>query len=229
MKNLLKENEVLDDLQLNNLMIIQNKNNYRFTSDSVLLSNFVKVGHKDIVVEFCSGSGVISILVNEKYKPKNIIGFELQSELCEMSNRTLLYNNITNIKFINKDLSLAYEDVGNGKVDVLICNPPYYIMPEDNSNINKKYMLTKYEVSTSLNDIFNSANKILKYSGKFFMVHIPSRIQEIMSVAKKYNFICKKLQFLYPNNKKELSHLILCYFTKGGNNGCDVIKPNILK
>ena len=97
MKNLLKENEVLDDLQLNNLMIIQNKNNYRFTSDSVLLSNFVKVGHKDFVVEFCSGSGVISILVNEKYKPKNIIGFELQSELCEMSNRTLLYNNITNI------------------------------------------------------------------------------------------------------------------------------------
>lgn len=228
MENLLKENEVLDDLQLNNLMIIQNKSNYRFTSDSVLLSNFVKVGHKDFVVEFCSGSGVISVLVNEKYKPKNIVGFEIQKELCEMSNRTLLYNKIKNINFINKDLSLAYEDIGIGKADVLICNPPYYILPNDNSNINKKYVLAKYEVSTSLKDIFKSAEKILKYSGKFFMVHVPSRLQEIMSIANEHNFICKKLQFLYPNNKKELSHLVLCYFTKGGNNGCNVIKPNIL-
>ncbi|MBR1985188.1 MAG: methyltransferase, partial [Clostridia bacterium] len=153
----LKENEVLDDLQLNNLMIIQNKMDYRFTSDSVLLANFAKAGRKDFVVEFCSGSGVISILLNEKCKPKKVIGFELQPQLCEMSNRSLKYNKIENINFVNKDLSLAYEDVGVGKVDVVICNPPYYVLPENQTNINKKFKLTKYETSTNLEDIFASA------------------------------------------------------------------------
>ena len=228
MNNFLKENEVLDDLQLNNLMIIQNKNNYRFTSDSVLLANFAKAGHKDFVVEFCSGSGVISILLNEKCNPNKIIGFEYQKDLCEMSNRSLQYNNIQNVSFLNKDLSLAYEEVGVGKVDVVVCNPPYYVMPENKSNINEKYLLTKYENTTNLQEIFKSANKILKYSGKLFMVHVPSRIQEILAFAMENNFICKKIQFLYPNNKKELSHLMLLYFIKGGNNGCDIIKPNIL-
>ena len=223
----LKENEVLDDLQLNNLMIIQNKMDYRFTSDSVLLANFAKAGHKDFVVEFCSGSGVISILLNEKCKPKKVIGFELQPQLCEMANRSLKYNKIENINFVNKDLSLAYEDVGVGKVDVVICNPPYYVLPANQSNINEKFKLTKYETSTNLENIFASANKILKFSGKMFLVHISSRLQEILSVAQKYDFIAKKIQFIYPTEKK-LSHLVLIKFVKGGKLDCEVLKPNIL-
>lgn len=223
----LKENEVLDDLQLNNLMIIQNKMDYRFTSDSVLLANFTKAGHKDFVVEFCSGSGVISILLNEKCKPKKVIGFELQPQLCEMSNRSLKFNKIENINFINKDLSLAYEDVGVGKVDVVICNPPYYVLPENQTNINKKFKLTKYETSTNLEDIFASANKILKFSGKMFLVHISPRLQEILSVAQKYDFIAKKIQFIYPTEKK-LSHLVLIKFVKGGKLDCEVLKPQVL-
>ena len=223
----LKENEVLDDLQLNNLMIIQNKMDYRFTSDSVLLANFAKAGHKDFVVEFCSGSGVISILLNEKCKPKKVIGFELQPQLCEMSNRSLKYNKIENINFVNKDLSLAYEDVGEGKVDVVICNPPYYVLPENQTNINKKFKLTKYETSTNLEDIFASANKILKFSGKMFLVHISSRLQEILSLAQKFNLIAKKIQFIYPTENKT-SHLVLINFVKGGKLACEVLKPQVL-
>ena len=229
MEEILKENEVLDDLQLNNLMIIQNKEKYRFTCDSVLLSDFAKVGSKDTVVEFCSGSGVISILINEKYHPKKIIGFEIQSDLCDMACRSLTYNKIENIYFVNKDLKLAVEEVGFGKTDVLVCNPPYYTLPkQDIENIKEKYRLTKYEVSTNLEEIFDSAEKILKFSGKFFMVHVPSRLQDIMTIATKHHFICKKVQFLYPNDKKELSHLVLFLFTKCGNAGCNVIKPKIL-
>ena len=38
----LKENERIDDLELNNLKIIQNKNGFCFGMDSVLLSDFAK-------------------------------------------------------------------------------------------------------------------------------------------------------------------------------------------
>ncbi len=225
--NILKENEVLDDLQLNNLFIIQNKKDYCFTSDSVLLSNFVKVGYKDNVVEFCSGSGVISILVNEKYKPKSIVGFEIQPQLCDMSNRTLKYNNINNVKFLNDNLSNAINFVGNEKTDVLICNPPYFTCSNMNEQTKEKFKITKYELCTNLEEIFISAQKILKFGGKFFLIHISSRVQEILYLAQKYNFFCKEMQVVYPN-KNKISHLTMFYFTKKGKPECKILSPIVL-
>ena len=90
-ETLLKSGDVLDDLQLNNLKIIQNKKHYCFTSDSVLLSNFVKTGPKDNVLELCSGCGVISILVNEKCKPKRVVGIELDKILFDIALSLYLY------------------------------------------------------------------------------------------------------------------------------------------
>jgi len=221
--NLIKDGEVLDDLQLNNLQIIQNRNLYCFTSDSVLLANFIDVKKNDFVVEFCSGSGVISILVNEKKNPKKIIGFELDSELCDMSNRSLKYNGIKNIDFINCNLNKAHKFLDK-PADVLIANPPYFILKKD-EKINAKYLNAKYETSTSLAELFKSASKILKYSGKFYLEHTPTRIQEVLSVAFKNNFILKKIQFVFPKGKSKNARLVLMMFSKFGNNGCDVLEP----
>ena len=64
----LKDTERLDDLQFNNLQIIQDKTGYLFTSDAVALANYVKPCINAKVVELCSGSGVISMLINAKNK-----------------------------------------------------------------------------------------------------------------------------------------------------------------
>lgn len=221
--NLLKQDEVLDDLQLDNLQIIQNRKLYCFTSDSVLLANFVEAKKNDLVVEFCSGSGVISILLNAKKHPKQIIGFELDSSLCDMSNRSLKYNKIENIKFLNCNLNNAYK-VLQKPADVLVANPPYFLLKKD-EKINEKYLNSKYETTTSLSEIFKSANKVLKYSGKFFLEHTPSRVQEVLFEAQKNNFVLKKIKFVYPKGKSKEARLVLMMFTKFGNPGCDVLEP----
>lgn len=221
--NLLKKDEILDDLQLDNLQIIQNRNLYCFTSDSVLLANFVDCKKSDFVVEFCSGSGVISILVNAKKHPKLIMGFELDEVLCEMSNRSLQYNKIENINFINKNLNEAHK-ILQKQADVLVVNPPYFILKKD-EKINEKYLNAKYETTTSLSEIFISASKVLKYSGKLYLEHTPSRIQEVLAEAQKNNFILKKIQFVFPVGKSKKARLVLMMFTKFGNPGCDVLEP----
>ena len=63
---MLSKDERLDDLQINNKFIIQNKNEYCFTSDAVQLANFAKVKPNDRVVDLCSGSGVIGVLIQTK-------------------------------------------------------------------------------------------------------------------------------------------------------------------
>lgn len=225
MEDLLLNGEVVDDLQCDGLKVIQNRSHYCFTSDSVLLANWLKLGSKDKVVEFCSGCGVISFLVNAKNKPKSILGFELDSYLCDMAQRSVKLNNLQNISFINTDLSRAKEVVGSGTIDALICNPPYFILKKE-EKINPKYLNAKYETSTSLEQIFKSAWEILKYSGKLFMEHTPSRVQEVLTIALKYNFVCKKLTFVYPKNKNE-ARLVLFKFVKHGNKGVIVENPII--
>ena len=90
------EKERLDDLQLDGLKILQNPQGYNFTSDSVLLANFVQTKHKDICVEVGTGCGIISILVNYKEKPKKIYAFEIQKDVAELAN-TINYEIISRI------------------------------------------------------------------------------------------------------------------------------------
>ena len=56
----------IEDLGCCGLVIVQDKDGYNFTSDAVLLANYFKAKSADIVVELCSGSGVISILGTKK-------------------------------------------------------------------------------------------------------------------------------------------------------------------
>ena len=148
-QGLLKKGEIFDDLQLNDIYIIQNRSKYCFSVDSVLLANFAKIGHKDYVVDLCSGSGVVSILCHEKYHPKRIVGVEIDKELWDMSTRTLQANNINDVEFLNIDLKNSPDKLGCGKVDKIVCNPPYYPLPNNVENINKKYLSTKYEQKTN--------------------------------------------------------------------------------
>ena len=49
--DILKADERLDDLQYDGLKLIQNKNLYCFSSDAVLLCNFVKTKKSDMLFE----------------------------------------------------------------------------------------------------------------------------------------------------------------------------------
>ena len=71
MEYVLNENERIDDLELNNLKIIQNKNYFCFGMDSVLLSDFarkIKKGSK--VIDLGTGTGILRHFVIGKNRIK---------------------------------------------------------------------------------------------------------------------------------------------------------------
>ena len=124
MNNLLKENERLDDLELDNLMIIQDKNGYKFSTDSVILANFAKGKPGDVCVDLCSGGGVVAILFSYKNKIKKMYAVEIQEKQAEMSKRSIEYNNLK-IEVINDDLKNLKKILGSEFADVITVNPPY--------------------------------------------------------------------------------------------------------
>ena len=147
---ILKYGEEVEDLQLDGLKIIQNRSLYRFTSDAVILANFVQAKPKDFTIDLCTGSGIIAILTAYKNRLKNVLGIEIQKELVDMACRSVKFNRLENeIKIINCDIkniriqndresnfsfkfiseSITQKNESNlflkREADVIICNPPY--------------------------------------------------------------------------------------------------------
>ena len=63
----LKDNERIDDLELNGLKIIQNERGFCFGIDSVLLSDFAKnIRNDSKVIDLGTGTGILPILLSAK-------------------------------------------------------------------------------------------------------------------------------------------------------------------
>ena len=95
MEVFLKENERIDDLQLNNLKIIQNKNGFCFGIDSILLSDFAKdIRNNSKVLDLGTGTGILGILLCGKTKLSKIYGIDIQENVCDMASRSIKLNNL---------------------------------------------------------------------------------------------------------------------------------------
>ncbi len=227
--DLLKTDERLDDLQLNCLKIIQNKKLYCFTSDAVLLANFVKARKTDKVLDLCSGSGIVGILVNEKNKPNHTTLLEIQPELVDMAKRSVELNELQNqISVVNLSVQEASKKVEmQEKFSVVCCNPPYKKIDGHKLSNNNSIDMCKYELTLKLDELFNCTSKLLKYGGKFYFVHESSRLTEIVETLKKHNLEPKKIQFVYPK-KNANSNVVLISATKHGKSGVLICPPKIL-
>ena len=153
MKLNLKNSERIDDLQFEGLKIVQDKNMYAFTSDSVVLANFLKIKKGETAVEIGSGSGVISILATKKTNAKNIIGFEIQKDLFNLSQKSLILNKISNVKFVNDDVKNFKNYINLESVDVVF----FFFLYKKNGtamdNENQSKALVMHEKQLHLNKL----------------------------------------------------------------------------
>lgn len=199
----LLEDESIDDLQLDNLYLIQKKQGFRFGVDAVLLSNFANVKNKHRVVDLCTGTGIIPFLIQGKYKPKEIIGIEIQDDMVEMANRSSKYNELENVvKFVNADLRNLELLKNLGKFDVLTVNPPYKLNNSGIINPHDKLAIARHEILCNLEDVIIAARQLLKDNGRIFMVHRPERLIDIFELMRKHRIEPKRVQMIQPNTNK---------------------------
>lgn len=213
----------IDDLQFEGLRIYQDDKGYCFTSDSVLLANYVKFKAGSKVVEFCAGSGVVSILLSKKQRPSKIHSFEVLKEPYELFKKSVELNNLEDKVFpINDKLETAAEKLGVGYADVVVCNPPYFVIDEKKENATQKEIATT-EILTNLESVISNTQKILKYGGKFYMVHRVDRLVDVLSILRKYKIEPKRLNIIYPKPDFE-PVVFLVEAHKGGKAGLKVSK-----
>ena len=225
----LKDNEIIDDLELNNLKIIQNNNGFKFGIDSILLSDFAKKIKKDsIVLDIGTGTGIISILLSAKTEANKIIGIEIQREVADMAKRSVILNKLENkIEIINDDINNIENYFENNYFDVIVTNPPYQKNNTGLKSENEKNLISRHEIKCTLEDIIKKSFKILKDKGEFYMVHRPERLVDIMYLMRKNKIEPKELRFVYPKISDK-PNLILINGIKNAKQFLKVEKPLII-
>lgn len=224
----LKQGERLDDLQIKGYEIIQHPGKFCFGMDSSLLSSFVRVKSQDRVLDLGTGTGILPILLEAKTKGKHFTGLEIQEESVDMARRSVLHNHLEEkIEIITGDIKEASAIFGHVSFDVVVTNPPYMIGQHGLKNETDTMTIARHETLCTLDDILRESAKLLPFKGRFYMVHRPFRLAEILSKMVAYKIEPKRIRLVYPYVDKE-PNMVLIEGVRGGNSRMTVEKPLIV-
>lgn len=219
----LKPSEKIEDLQCDGLQLIQSANEYRFTTDAVLLANFCKEMQGKSCVELGAGSGVISLLLAKKKRPAHIVAVEIQPQLADMMSRSVALNGLQDtVEVVCDDLKNAHLHVRDA--DVVVCNPPYRRIGSGEMQLQPNLAICRHEIKCTLRDVVASAAKVLNNRGSFYLVHQSDRLAEIVTECSLCNIAVKEILPVCPKPNTQ-PNLVLIRGVKAGSQGCKLYAP----
>lgn len=189
---------VQDDLMYNNLVINQYEDGYRFNSDSVLLANLAKCKKGAVCADLGAGSGVISILFTAKNDIERTYAIEIQQCYFDLLKQNIECNNLNNkIIPVFGDMKDAYKTL-NGVCDVVLSNPPYSKISKGLVGDNEEIAIARQEIKITLAEVVESASKLLKYGGSFFVIYKAERLISLINAMEKFGLMPKKIISVSP-------------------------------
>ena len=222
----ISEDERIDDLGIKNMKIIQNKKGFCFGIDSVLLSDFAReIRDGSYCIDLGTGKGILGILLCAKTNLKEIIGVEIQKEVADMAKRSVKLNNLEDrFKILNMNIKEIHKVMEKNKFDCVITNPPYKKLNTGKVNDNERKLISRHEITASLNDFIQTASMLLKDKGTLYMVHRPERIVDIVEKMRAEKIEPKEIRFVFPK-VNEQPNLILIKGIKNARPFLKVSKP----
>lgn len=225
-KSILKEGERIDQLFSTDVKIIQNREVFSYSIDSVLLSRFPKIPSRGLIVDLCSGNGAVGLFASTRTKAP-IVEVEIQERLADMAERSIQLNDLgEQVQMINDDLKNLLKHVPRTGVDLILCNPPYFKVSETSKkNLSEHYLLARHEITTNLEEICDIARHALKSNGRLALVHRPDRFLDIIDTLRQYNLAPKRIQFVYPKVGKDANLLLVEAIKDGSTDGLKILPP----
>ena len=224
----LNEGERIDDLERCGFKIIQNTEKFCFGMDAVLLSGYAYAKKGEVVLDLCTGNGIIPILMAAKTQAERLVGIEIQKDVADLAKRSVAANGLGDrINIICADIKEAEDYLQAGKFDVVTCNPPYMIENHGIKNPDSPRAIARHEILCNFDDVARITARMLKPGGKMFLIHRPFRLTEIFETLTKYGLEPKRMKLVHPYINREPNMVLIEAFL-GGRRRLTVERPLIV-
>lgn len=202
------------------IYIYQKKDMFRINTDTSLLAHFMRVEEGETVLDIGTNNGAL-LAVAGQYHPNKLIGIEIQEEAAQLAKYNMQHLGLRQAEIRCGDVSTMTMP----KVDVVVCNPPYFKTDEtSNRNESKQLAIARHEVYLDLETLAKKVSEALDEKGRFYVVHRANRIVEIASVLRANRLAIRSLQFVYDEAKKEAIS-VLIEAIKDGKENTHVLLP----
>ncbi len=192
------------------------------------MSGFATAKDGARVLDLGTGTGIIPILLAAKTKAAHLTGLEVQADSADMAGRSVALNGLEEkINIVTGDIKGADKLFHAASFDVITCNPPYMIGAHGLKNPEDAKAIARHEILCTLEDVISQAAKLLVPGGRFFLVHRPFRLAEIIVTLTKYRLEPKRMRLVYPFADKD-PNMVLLEAVRGGRPRMTVEKPLIV-
>ena len=222
----LQAGERLDDLMRSGRVIIQNENEFCFSMDSVLIAHFPRFKKNARVIDLGTGTGVIPLLIADDVK--EICAVELNSCMADLARRNVELNNLSEKIFVVEGDYRKHRELFKAEsFDAAIANPPYTPIKNGEANKLSGIARARHEFTATLEDVVTAARYVLKFHGAFYMIHLASRLCEIIDALHRHQMEMKRLRPIQPKAGRD-ANLIMLEAVVGANVGNLKILPPLI-
>lgn len=223
----IREGESADDLQ-NGYRILQAGKGFRFGMDAVLLSAFVRVKPRERVLDMGTGSGIVPVLLAARHPDIRITGLEIQPYAADMAARSIAGNGLQDrIAITEGDIREAASVFGAASFDVVVSNPPYMTGQHGLVNPDEAAAIARHEILCTFRELAEQTARVLTGNGRFYLVHRPFRLAEIMDVLRDVHIEPKRMRLVHPFADRE-PNLVLLEACRGGRPRLQVERPLVI-
>ena len=191
---------------------------FPLSTDSMVLSGFVRLPKDARVLDLGAGCGTLGLLLCASRDDCTVTGVEIDPEAHQMAQHNAQANKITTrLQSICADLRTIPDFIAPGSFSCCVSNPPYFSAGPE----SKSHPVARREDLCSPEDLFRAAGWALKYGGDFFLIHRPERLGQLCACAAKENMEAKRLWLVRHQEGGDIT-LIALQFRKGGKPGLKI-------
>ena len=202
---------------------------FRPGTDSFLLSSLPRLNPGMRVCDLGCGTGLLGLLLLQRQPELHVSGMDIQAAAVSLANRAAAENGLSGrADFRVGDLRQSRVLFPAGSFDLVVCNPPYYPVGSGKTAAQPARRQARAETDASLPEICAAAAGLLRWGGKFCLVHKPERLGDVVCALREGGMELKRLRFVHPRAGAAPS-LLLAEGCRGGRPGVQIEPPLLLQ
>lgn len=202
---------------------------FRPGTDTFLLSSLPRLKRGLRVCDLGCGTGLLSLLLLQRQPELQITGVEILPQAAFLARRAAEENRLAgHLTIVEGDLRSRALPLAPGSFDLAVCNPPYYPSGSGAAPEQGALRTARMESACTLAELCTAAARLLRWGGRFCLVHKPERLTDLLCALREAALEPKRLRFVCAAPAAAPS-LVLAEGCRGGRPSLTVEPPLLLR